>query len=210
MTIVGQEPTLFGRSVRENILYGLPDCHPARHATGPNASVIRAARLANAHSFISEMPEGYYTEVGERGVQLSGGQKQRVAIARALVRNPKVLLLDEATSALDAQSEMQVQTAINNLIELHEMTVLIVAHRLSTVQRADRICVAQQGGIVEEGTHEELMARPSGHYQQLVRYQLRGFDEQPSGAAECEDHGAAKVEKSDSSHHRVVVAATAR
>jgi len=181
VSIVGQEPTLFGRSVRENILYGLPDDHPARQRGAdegsPGEAVLQAARLANAHGFISAMPDGYDSEVGERGVQLSGGQKQRVAIARALVRQPRVLLLDEATSALDAESEMQVQSAINNLIEQKDLTVVIVAHRLSTVQRADKICVIQGGIVAEQGTHQELMLRPEGSYRQLVRYQLQGLDD---------------------------------
>jgi len=180
VSIVGQEPTLFGRSVRENILYGLPDDHPAREGgpdeASPGEAVLRAASLANAHNFIAAMPQGYDTEVGERGVQLSGGQKQRISIARALVRRPKVLLLDEATSALDAESEMQVQAAINNLIETHDMTVVIVAHRLSTVQKADKICVIRGGCVAEEGTHAELMQRTGGEYRQLVRYQLQGLD----------------------------------
>jgi len=183
VTIVGQEPVLFGRSVRENILYGLPDDHPARSYQPAMATddgeltvgedpVVQAARLANAHNFISVMSEGYDTEIGERGVQLSGGQKQRLAIARALVRGPRVLLLDEATSALDTESEMLVQGAINNLIEQHDLTVVIVAHRLSTVKKADKICVVQDGAIVEEGTHDELLRLTAGRYRQLVQHQL--------------------------------------
>merc|ERR1712187_410356 len=113
-----QEPVLFGGSVRENILYGLPDHHPSRDhgPSGNTFAVEQAARFANAHNFISAMPQGYDTEVGERGVQLSGGQKQRIAIARALVRRPKILLLDEATSALDSESEFVVQEALDSLI----------------------------------------------------------------------------------------------
>jgi ABC-type multidrug transport system fused ATPase/permease subunit len=183
VTVVGQEPVLFGRSVRENILYGLPEDHPARvrqpamatgdtELTAEDDPVVRAARLANAHSFISAMPEAYDTEIGERGVQLSGGQKQRLAIARALVRGPRVLLLDEATSALDTESEMLVQGAINNLIEQNDLTVVIVAHRLSTVKKADKICVVQDGTIVEEGTHDELLRLRAGRYRQLVQHQL--------------------------------------
>jgi len=183
VTVVGQEPVLFGRSVRENILYGLPEDHPARShqpalapedgkLTDGEDPVVRAARLANAHNFICAMPEAYDTEIGERGVQLSGGQKQRLAIARALVRGPRVLLLDEATSALDTESEMLVQGAINNLIEQHDLTVVIVAHRLSTVKKADKICVVQDGAIVEEGTHDELLRLTSGRYRQLVQHQM--------------------------------------
>jgi len=177
VTVVGQEPVLFGRSVRENILYGLPDDHPARSTANKELAgwedpVVRAAQLANAHNFISAMPEAYDTEIGERGVQLSGGQKQRLAIARALVRRPRVLLLDEATSALDTESEMLVQGAINNLIEQQDLTVVIVAHRLSTVKKADKICVVQDGIIVEEGTHDELIRLTAGRYRQLVKHQM--------------------------------------
>lgn len=190
VSVVGQEPILFGRSIRENILYGLPAEHPARFLSPQREAadmaaagvwfgaemgldaVIQAAKLANAHEFISAMPQGYETEIGERGVQLSGGQKQRVAIARALVRKPKVLLLDEATSALDAESETLVQGAINNLISQDCLTVVIVAHRLSTVMQADKICVVQEGTIVEEGTHHELLSL-GGRYQRLIWHQLQ-------------------------------------
>jgi len=187
VTAVSQEPALFGCTVRENILYGLPEQHPARLQAGCTEegssestgswTVEHAAKLANAHDFIVAMPQGYDTEVGERGVQLSGGQKQRIAIARALVRRPRVLLLDEATSALDAESEMLVQQAISNLIAQQDLTVVIVAHRLSTVKQADRICVVQDGRIVEEGVHEELLLLPNGRYRSLVQQQLQG----PSG-----------------------------
>jgi len=169
---VNQEPILFGCSIRENILYGLPQDHPAR-SNELSPDVVQAACLANAHNFIQKMSAGYDTEVGERGVQLSGGQKQRIAIARALVRKPQVLLLDEATSALDAESELQVQKAINNLVEQEDMTVVIVAHRLSTVKRASKICVVEGGVIVEEGTHAELLDKADGHYRRLVEHQLR-------------------------------------
>eukprot|EP00931_Biecheleriopsis_adriatica_P019361 TRINITY_DN13212_c0_g1_i1.p1 TRINITY_DN13212_c0_g1~~TRINITY_DN13212_c0_g1_i1.p1 ORF type:complete len:710 (+),score=143.10 TRINITY_DN13212_c0_g1_i1:30-2159(+) len=174
VSIVGQEPELFACNVRENILYGLPATHPARQSSGesPGEEVLRAAKLANAHDFICKMPQGYATEVGGRGVQLSGGQKQRISIARALVRRPKVLLLDEATSALDAESEVLVQNAIDGLIAQHDMTVVVVAHRLSTVRRADKICVVSGGVVAEEGTHDELLSRPGGRYRQLVERQL--------------------------------------
>ncbi|CAN0028290.1 unnamed protein product, partial [Ectocarpus sp. 8 AP-2014] len=151
ISIVGQEPTLYARSIRENIIYGLEGEEPSM------ADVEEAARLANAHTFISQLPEKYETQAGERGVQISGGQKQRIAIARALVRKPKVLLLDEATSALDAESEHLVQHAIDNMISRGGMTVILIAHRLSTVKRADKIVVIRSGQVVEEGTHEELL-----------------------------------------------------
>eukprot|EP00928_Gymnodinium_smaydae_P030151 TRINITY_DN2248_c0_g7_i1.p1 TRINITY_DN2248_c0_g7~~TRINITY_DN2248_c0_g7_i1.p1 ORF type:complete len:927 (-),score=187.63 TRINITY_DN2248_c0_g7_i1:144-2924(-) len=181
VSIVGQEPTLFGRSIRDNILYGLPSEHPAcqradsnteRWEFEPGALVEQAARQANAHDFVIGMAHGYETEVGERGVQLSGGQKQRIAIARALVRNPRVLLLDEATSALDTDSERLVQQAIDNMISSRDMTVVIVAHRLSTVKNADKICVIRSGVVCEEGTHEDLIAKPDGQYRHLVAHQL--------------------------------------
>lgn len=171
VSAVSQEPLLFGCSIRENILYGLPDDHPARtDALSPD--VVSAACLANAHHFIQQMADGYDSCVGERGVQLSGGQKQRIAIARALVRKPQVLLLDEATSALDAESELQVQMAINNLVAHHDMTVVIVAHRLSTVKKADVIYVIENGRVVEEGSHQQLLSL-DGHYRRLVDKQLR-------------------------------------
>lgn len=171
VTVVSQEPVLFGSTVEENIMYGLPDDHPTRQNLD---AVIRAAKMANAHDFISALPEGYKTQVSERGASLSGGQKQRIAIARALVRKPRVLLLDEATSALDAESELLVQQAINNLISQEDLTVVIVAHRLSTVKKANKIFVVQAGQVVEGGSHEELLKLPSGRYQRLVKSQLQG------------------------------------
>eukprot|EP00656_Telonema_subtile_P057413 TRINITY_DN9435_c0_g1_i3.p1 TRINITY_DN9435_c0_g1~~TRINITY_DN9435_c0_g1_i3.p1 ORF type:complete len:344 (+),score=110.26 TRINITY_DN9435_c0_g1_i3:80-1111(+) len=163
--LVSQEPVLFGRSIRENILYG---------TDGPvsDEAVHEAARMANAHGFIRGFQAQYDTEVGERGAQLSGGQKQRIAIARALVRRPRVLLLDEATSALDADSEAEVQHAINTMLAQSNMTVLIIAHRLSTIQHADKIVVIQGGKVVEQGVHEELIAR-EGEYHKLVMKQLK-------------------------------------
>lgn len=164
VSIVSQEPVLFNCSVADNILYGLK----GRAST---VDIENAARMANAHEFVSNFPEGYNTLVGERGVRLSGGQKQRIAIARALLMDPRVLLLDEATSALDAESEYLVQDAMDQLMK--GRTVLVIAHRLSTVQSATTVAVVSGGEIVESGTHEELLKK-NGIYASLIRRQLQG------------------------------------
>nr|XP_043626692.1 ABC transporter B family member 25-like [Erigeron canadensis] len=164
ISIVSQEPTLFNCSIEENIAYGLD-------GKASEEEVEKAAKMANAHEFISKFPEKYKTFVGERGVRLSGGQKQRVAIARALLMNPKILLLDEATSALDAESEYLVQDAMESLMK--GRTVLVIAHRLSTVQSADTVAVVSDGKIVEQGTHDDLLSR-DGIYTALVKRQLQG------------------------------------
>lgn len=131
--------------------------------------MIQAAKLANAHNFISALPHGYSTQVGERGVQLSGGQKQRVAIARAVLKNPEILLLDEATSALDVESERIVQQALDRLMK--NRTTVIVAHRLSTIKNADQISVLRDGRIVEQGTHSALVENKDGAYYKLINLQ---------------------------------------
>jgi ABC transporter fused permease/ATP-binding protein len=159
--VVAQEPILFSTTIAENIRYGRPDA--------TDAEVEAAARAANAHDFVAALPEGYATEVGERGVRLSGGQKQRVAIARAVLKDPRVLLLDEATSALDAESEALVRDALARL--MHGRTAVVIAHRLSTVRDADRVVVLDGGRVVESGNHAELMAR-AGTYRRLVDRQL--------------------------------------
>ncbi|CAH9086143.1 unnamed protein product [Cuscuta epithymum] len=159
--LVQQEPALFATSIYENILYGKEGAS--------EAEVIEAAKVANAHSFISGLPEGYSTKVGERGVQLSGGQKQRVAIARAVLKNPEILLLDEATSALDVESERIVQQAVDRLMK--SRTSVIVAHRLSTIKNADQICVLQDGKIIEQGPHSTLVENKNGAYYKLINLQ---------------------------------------
>jgi ATP-binding cassette, subfamily B, bacterial MsbA len=163
--IVAQEPALFSGSVAENIAY-------ARPGAG-RADVEAAARAAHAHEFVERLPEGYDTLVGERGVKLSGGQRQRVAIARAILKDPAVLILDEATSSLDTESERLIEDALGRL--LVGRTTLIIAHRLSTVRRADRLLVLDQGRIVEEGSHSELLAR-GGLYARLYQRQFREGD----------------------------------
>ncbi|XP_040951407.1 ABC transporter B family member 13 isoform X1 [Gossypium hirsutum] len=161
MSLVQQEPALFSTTIYENIKYGKEDAS--------EIEIMKAARAAHAHRFISRMPEGYQTHVGNRGVQLSGGQKQRVAIARAILRNPSILLLDEATSALDSESEKLVQEALDNLME--GRTTIIVAHRLSTIRNSDSIAVLEQGKVLEIGSHEQLTKKPGSVYKQLVSLQ---------------------------------------
>ena len=165
-----QEPALFSGTIRENIAYARPKA--------TEAEVRAAARAAHAHEFIERLPLGYETLVGERGVKLSGGQRQRVAIARAILKNPAVLILDEATSNLDNESERLIEDALAQL--LVGRTTLIIAHRLSTVQRADRLLVVDQGRIVEEGTHAELLAR-RGLYAQAVSAAVPGRRSAPAG-----------------------------
>jgi len=162
LALVPQETMLFGGTIRENILYGRLDA--------TEEEMIEAARAANAHGFIMDFPLGYETVVGERGTKLSGGQRQRIAIARAILRDPRILLLDEATSSLDNESEALVQEALERL--MRGRTTVIIAHRLSTVQVADRIAVMDGGRIVELGTHGELVAR-GGLYARLYRMQFR-------------------------------------
>ncbi|WZZ74253.1 hypothetical protein YC2023_085623 [Brassica napus] len=161
MGLVSQEPVLFATSIKENILFGKEDASMDE--------VVEAAKASNAHTFISQFPHGYKTQVGERGVQMSGGQKQRIAIARTIIKSPKILLLDEATSALDSESERVVQEALDKASLAR--TTIVIAHRLSTIRNADVICVVHNGRIVETGSHEELMENLDGHYTSLVRLQ---------------------------------------
>lgn len=167
--IVPQETALFGGSVGDNIRYGKLDA--------TTEEIEAAAQAANAHGFIKDLPQGYDTLVGERGVKLSGGQRQRVAIARALLKNPRILILDEATSSLDSESEQAVQEALERL--MRDRTTFVIAHRLSTITKADWIAVLEAGRIVEQGTHEALLARDGGLYRRMYALQFR-WDWEPS------------------------------
>ncbi|KAL3661083.1 hypothetical protein V7S43_013692, partial [Phytophthora oleae] len=158
--LVGQEPTLFIGTIAENIAYGLT-------AKPSQEEIEEAAKMANAHGFITKFPDGYDTQVGMKGEQLSGGQKQRIAIARAILKNPNILLLDEATSALDSESEKVVQEALDKVVALKRRTTIIIAHRLSTIRKADKICVVSGGKIAEQGTQQELINQ-KGIYGKLV------------------------------------------
>jgi len=165
---VPQEPLLFHRSIAENIAYGESDAS--------QKMIEAAAKMASAHDFIVTLPQGYDTLVGERGVKLSGGQRQRVAIARALLKNAPILALDEATSALDSESEVLIQKALWKLME--GRTAIVIAHRLSTIQKMDRIIVLDDGKIVEEGSHKQLVAKENGTYAKLWTHQSGGFIEE--------------------------------
>ena len=159
---VNQEAILFNDTFYNNIAFGV------ENAT--MEEVERAARIANAHDFITATPDGYQTNIGDRGSRLSGGQRQRISIARAILKNPQILILDEATSALDTESERLVQDALDHLMQ--NRTTIVVAHRLSTIRKADVICVLHEGEIVERGKHEELY-NANGYYRKLVDMQQR-------------------------------------
>jgi len=164
--VVSQQTLLFNDTVRNNIAYGRPDIS--------EAEVIKAGQMADAHDFIRKLPQGYDTVIGEQGIILSGGQRQRVSIARALLKNAPILILDEATSSLDTESEREVQAALDRLME--KRTVLVIAHRLSTVRNVDRILVFSEGRIIEEGVHRELMAM-GGEYKKLYKLQFQDEDQ---------------------------------
>ncbi|MEO6053798.1 MAG: ABC transporter transmembrane domain-containing protein [Chthoniobacterales bacterium] len=169
MAIVPQEVLLFGGSIEENIRYGKPN---ASHE-----EVIAASKQAACHEFIEEIPEGYDTVVGDRGIKLSGGQRQRIAIARALLKDPSILILDEATSSLDSESEQLIQQALSTLLE--GRTAFIIAHRLSTIRKVDRIYVIEDGRILESGTHDELITRDGGTYRRLSEIQFGETETSP-------------------------------
>ncbi|MCX6742753.1 MAG: ATP-binding cassette domain-containing protein, partial [Candidatus Parcubacteria bacterium] len=157
ISLVPQDPILFHRSLMENIRYG--------NFKASEKEILKAAKLAHCHEFISKLSDGYNTYVGERGIKLSGGERQRVAIARAILHNTPILILDEATSSLDSESEMLIQKALDELMK--NKTVIAIAHRLSTIRKMDRIIVIGEKGIVEEGTHDSLIAQKTGLYKKL-------------------------------------------
>jgi len=161
LSIVLQDVFLFNGTIAQNIAYG-------RKGTATNEEIIAAAKSACIHDFVASLPEGYNTEIGERGVRLSGGQKQRIAIARALVRNSPILILDEATSSIDNTTEREIQSAIDNLSKDKSKTIIVIAHRLSTIEKADKILFLENGKVIEEGSHDELIKK-GGAYTKLAR-----------------------------------------
>ncbi|HEX7371307.1 MAG TPA: ATP-binding cassette domain-containing protein, partial [Thermodesulfobacteriota bacterium] len=178
--IVTQQTILFNDTVRNNIAYGNID--------QPFEEIVKAAEAAYAQGFIQNMPQGYDTIIGEQGVKLSGGERQRISIARALLKNAPILILDEATSSLDSESEIEVQKALEYLME--GRTTLVIAHRLSTIRKANRIMVLSNGEIVEEGTHEELLAR-DGEYKKLYLLQFKDSNHADNAVSGKEDETAA-------------------
>ena len=165
ISLVSQDPILFHRSLMENIRYG--------KFNATNEEVIRASKLAHCHEFINDLPEKYDTFVGERGIKLSGGERQRVSIARAILRNAPILILDEATSSLDSHSESLIQDALDKLMK--DKTVIVIAHRLSTIVKMDRIVFIDNGEIIEDGTHQQLIEKENGRYRKLWELQAGGF-----------------------------------
>ncbi|TYH20124.1 hypothetical protein ES288_A05G406100v1 [Gossypium darwinii] len=197
MGLVSQEPALFATTIKENILFGKEDASMDE--------VIDAAKASNAHSFISQLPQGYETQVGERGVQMSGGQKQRIAIARAIIKAPRILLLDEATSALDTESERVVQQAIDQAAV--GRSSIVIAHRLSTIRNADLIAVVQNGEVIEIGSHDQLMENDIGHYASLVHLQQiekeKTLDEANSNLSTCASSSISNIDIYSTSSHRL-------
>ena len=168
--LVLQEPFLFFGTIAQNIAYGKPEAS--------REEIVAAARAAHAHDFILRLPHGYDSQVGERGQGLSGGERQRISIARALLIDPRILILDEATSAVDTETEKEIQKALDNLVQ--GRTTIAIAHRLSTLRKADRLVVMDRGQVVEVGAHDALMAR-QGHYWRLYEAQARQVDTEESG-----------------------------
>merc|ERR1719199_2400100 len=176
MAIVAQEPLLFETTIQQNLLYGIPEARVDESPDVFEADMIEAAKNACAHDFIMKFPAKYGTHVGDRGSQMSGGQKQRIAVARAMLMKPRILILDEATSALDAESEGIVQAAIDNLCAQTHSSVLMIAHRLSTVKTCDEIVCLREGSVIERGSPQELLER-QGYYYRLVERQVITLDD---------------------------------
>jgi ATP-binding cassette subfamily B protein len=167
IAIIPQDIMLFHRSIKENIGY------PKENVT--IEEIQNAAKMANIHDFIMNLPEKYETLVGERGIKLSGGQRQRIAIARAILKNAPILILDEATSSLDSETENDIQTSINKILDQNQTTVIAIAHRLSTIKHMNRIVVMEKGTIVEDGTFEELIKISNGKFKSLWDHQINGM-----------------------------------
>jgi ATP-binding cassette subfamily B (MDR/TAP) protein 1 len=183
--LVDQNPVLLDASILENIYYGCCDVNDTTSDAERLEKVVKAARKAYAHDFITALPEGYQTRVGEKGLQFSGGQRQRISIARALIRDPRILLLDEATSALDSSSEKAVQAAIDAAAE--QRTTVIIAHRLSTITNADLIIVLADGKVVDQGTHGELLSRQGLYAELIEKQQIKENDQKSSAMSQTLD-----------------------
>lgn len=167
ISLIPQDIMLFHRSIGENIGYAKENALPHE--------IENAAKAANIHEFIENLPEKYNTIVGERGVKLSGGQRQRIAIARAILKNAPILILDEATSSLDSHTEQEIQKSINAMLDIDNVTIIAIAHRLSTIKYMDRIIVMDKGNIVESGTFTELLSKEKGKFKELWEHQINGF-----------------------------------
>lgn len=199
MAVVAQEPLLFETTIRQNLLYGIPNASIDESADAYEADMVEAAKSACAHSFIMKFPAKYDTHVGDRGSQMSGGQKQRIAVARAMLMKPRILILDEATSALDAESEGIVQAAIDNLAAQNRSSVLMIAHRLSTVKTCDEIVCLREGSVIERGSPFELLQR-RGYYYNLVERQVITLDDVKSANTDmdrCANHEKASLASTD-------------
>ena len=167
ISLIPQDIMLFHRSIGENIGYAKENALPHE--------IENAAKAANIHEFIENLPEKYNTIVGERGVKLSGGQRQRIAIARAILKNAPILILDEATSSLDSHTEQEIQKSINAMLDIDNVTIIAIAHRLSTIKHMDRIIVMDKGNIVASGTFTELLSKEKGKFKELWEHQVNGF-----------------------------------
>jgi len=210
ISMVPQDPILFHRTLAENIAYGkieemqkevpkLAKGEPGSRSQSDLGKIKKAATLAHCDEFIKELPQGFETYVGERGIKLSGGERQRVAIARAILKNAPILILDEATSSLDSHSEMLIQDALNNLMA--EKTTIVIAHRLSTIQKMDRIIVIDNGRIIEQGSHKDLLENENSLYKKLWELQAGGFLKLEDEETESEEVLSAEGEEEEDEGH---------